>query len=84
MPWCESYFFVNLLFLFIFVWEVALQKNFTNHYAIKTIPYRIVFNCKQRFERFDIANRHLTKLDIEEYVIDDYQEDFLDAEDREG
>lgn len=44
----------------------------------------MVFNRKPRFERFDVANRHFTEADIEEFVFDDDQDDLLIAEDKEG
>ncbi len=43
----------------------------------------MVFNCKPRFERLDVANRHFTEADIEEYVFDDDQDYFLIAEDKD-
>ena len=58
--------------------------NSTYHRAIKAIPYEVVFNRKPRFECLNVANRYFTKADIEEYVFDDDQDDFLIAEDKEG
>lgn len=58
--------------------------NSTYHRAVKATPYEVVFNRKTTFESLDIANRHLTEADIEECVINDDQDDFLVAEDREG
>lgn len=58
--------------------------NSTYHRAIKAIPYEVVFNRKLCFERLDVANRYFTEADIEEYIYDDDQDDFLIAEDREG
>ncbi len=57
--------------------------NSTYHRAIKALPYDVVFNRKPRFECLDFANRHFTKADIEEYVFDDNQDDFLITEDKE-
>ncbi len=57
--------------------------NSTYHRAIKAIAYEAVFDRKARFERLDVANRHFTEADIEEYVFDDDQNDFLIAEDKE-
>ena len=42
----------------------------------------MVFNCKPRFKSLDVANRRFTKADIEEYVFDDNQDDFLISEDK--
>ena len=58
--------------------------NLTKNCAIKAIPYKVVFNRKPRFKRLDVANCHFTEADIEEYIYDDDQDDFLMAEDREG
>ncbi len=58
--------------------------NSTYHCAIKGISYEVVFHRKPRFERLDVVNRHFTKADIEEYVFDDDQDDFLIAKDKEG
>ena len=43
-----------------------------------------MLNCKPRFERLDVANRHFTEADIEEYVFDDDQDNLLITEDKEG
>ncbi len=56
----------------------------TYHHAIEAIPYKVVFNHKPRCQSLDIANRHFTKTDIEEYVFDNDQDDFLIAENEEG
>ena len=43
-----------------------------------------MFNRKPCFQRLFVANCHFTEADIEEYVFDDDQDDFLIAEDKEG
>ena len=45
--------------------------NSTYHCAIEAIAYEAVFDRKPRFERLDVANRHFTEADIEEYSFDD-------------
>ncbi len=58
--------------------------NSTYNRTIKAISYESVFNRKSRFQPLDVANRHFTEADIEEYFFDDDQHDFLIAEDKEG
>ena len=57
--------------------------NSIYHHAIKAILHSVMFHCKPRFKRLDVANCHFTEADIEEYVFDDDQNDFLIAEDKE-
>lgn len=54
--------------------------NSTYYYAIKAIFYKVVFNCKPRFKRFNISNYYFIKADIKLYDKDD----FLIVEDRKS
>ncbi len=67
-----------------FLYEVALQMNSTYHCAIEALPYKVVLNRKPRFERLHVANRHFNEADVEEYIFDYDQDDFLIFEDKEG
>ena len=53
--------------------------NSNYHCTIKAIFYKIIFNYKLRFKYLDVANCYFTKIDIEKYIYDNGQDDFLIA-----
>ena len=54
--------------------------NSTYHIAIKAIPYEVVFNRKPNYKRVDCDLRPMiTENDIKEHLIEDEQDDELNA-----
>ena len=59
-------------------YEIALQTNSTYYSAIKAIPYQVVFNCGLHYQLVDPSLRSIiTEDNINDYLIDDEQDDAL-------